>query len=690
MTAVIGKKLLVVDDFELNRDMLTRRLRTRGFEVQGASNGEEALKLVDEFGPDLVLLDIMMPDINGYEVLSRLRQKYDPTKLSVIMVTAKDQSQDIVQALDLGADDYVTKPIDFAVVMARIRSQLGRRQAERALRESEARFALAAEGVNDGLWDWDLRNQKVHYSDRWCALLGYSPEEVGDSVDAWYEHVHTDDRDRVRRALDAHLSSKTETFSSEYRAISKDGTYRWMLSRGKALFDDVGTPYRMAGWLTDTSEKVEHDYLTDLPNRGLFLDRTQSAIQRLSRSPKGHGVAVFCIGIDRFRIINESLGHQKGDEMLIRIARRLEALINPGDTLARLGGDEFCILVEEISGIGGATEVARQIQQVMAEPFSNHGGDDIHITCCVGIAVVSEEAMPVEESLRRAHTAMERAKQKGKNHFVMFDDGMSDNMLSVLKIENQLRRALEHNELLLQYQPQINSVTGEIVGAEALVRWQSKELGFISPGRFIPIAEDTGLIVPIGAWILKQACVQAMAWHQQYGLGVRIGVNLSSKQFSDGSILETVKEVLAETQLPPHLLDLELTESLLMKNIERTIQQLKSLHELGVSISVDDFGTGYSSLAYLKRFPIDTLKIDQSFVRDITSTPDDASICKAIISMAHSLRMQVIAEGVETVEHYRFLHQLKCDELQGYYFAKPLVAEAFAELLEEKKNWSPS
>jgi EAL domain-containing protein (putative c-di-GMP-specific phosphodiesterase class I) len=307
----------------------------------------------------------------------------------------------------------------------------------------------------------------------------------------------------------------------------------------------------------------------------------------------------------------------------------------------------------------------------------------------VGIAVANDDNLHEEEILRRAHTAMERAKSKGKNNFVMFDDGMSDNMLSVLKIENQLRKALEKDELVLQYQPQIETESGKIIGAEALVRWQSAELGFISPGRFIPIAEDTGLIVPMGAWILEQACWTAMEWREKHGVDVRMGVNLSSKQFSDGSILETVKEVLEKTKLPPALLDLELTESLLMKNIEQTIEQLKALHELGVTISVDDFGTGYSSLAYLKRFPIDTLKIDQSFVRDITSDPDDASICRAIISMAHSLRLNVIAEGVETGEHYRYLRDLKCDELQGYHFSKPLVSDDFTKLLVEKKNWCP-
>ncbi|CAM2066248.1 EAL domain-containing protein [Sulfidibacter corallicola] len=680
-------KILVVDDFDLNRDMLVRRLKSRGFDAWGAEDGRNCLKMIEELPLDLVLLDIMMPDMDGFEVVQAIRADRDSADLAVIMVTAKDNSEDIVRALELGADDYVTKPIDFAVVLARIKTQMARRNLELALRESEERFALAARGSNDGLWDWNLRTQKVYFSDRWKAMLGWKPDEIADSIQEWFDRVHRDDLGRLRLMLERHLSGEAEKLECEYRIAHKDGKFRWMLCRGMAVCDVSGRAYRMAGWQTDTTNRGEHDILTSLPNRGLFLDRLSNTIQRCSRSGD-QSFAAFYVGIDRFRVVNDSLGHKWGDQILIKVARRLETLLDPGDTLARLGGDEFSILVEGINSIGSATDFANRVREELARPIELNE-QEVHITAGLGIALADDQSVGAEEILRRAHSALDQAKARGKNAVHFYDNHMTEVLISELQMENELRRALDREELYLQYQPQIDTCSGRVVGAEALIRWKSEKYGHMPPGRFIPLAEETGLIVPIGDWVLETACRQNQAWRDAGLPPIRVAINLSSRQFRHHDIFASVQRALDESGLDPTGLDLELTESLLMEHVEETIAYLERLHELGVQISVDDFGTGYSSLAYLKRFPLDTLKIDRSFVTHITSDPDDAAICSAIIGMAHNLRMRVIAEGVETQEHLYFLRDLNCDELQGFFFSPPLLAPKLAEILKNNKRWLP-
>ena len=671
-------RLLVVDDFELNRDMLSRRLRSRGFEVYCADGGRDALAKIAQYPCDLVLLDIMMPDMDGYEVLNHLREKYTSTDMAVIMVTAKDQSEDIVKALSCGADDYITKPIDFPVAMARIRTQLERRSIEIALRESEERYSLAAEGANDGLWDWNLRTHEVYFSDRWKRMLGYEPHEIGGSIDDWFDRVHKDDVYRLKETLDQHLRELTPKFSCEYRMIMKDGSHHWMLCRGSAVRDEQQVTCRMVGWQTDTTNRVQHDNLTSLPNRALFLDRMISAIARVKRT--GQGFAIFYLGIDRFKIINESLGHELGDQVLVAIVRRMETLLRPGDTMARLGGDEFSILAEDIRGIGHASQIANWIREEMSAPFSI-GGHEAHITISIGIVLGDKGSDSSEEILRKGHTAMSEAKSHGKNCYEFFSSDRD--LISTLQMENQLRKALEKNELYLAYQPQIDTRSGKIIGVEALLRWRNPKLGMVPPGGFIPLAEETGLIVPIGEWVLKTACGQHKKWLDAGLPPLRIGVNISSRQFRKNDLLGLVTQTLAETGLEARYLDLELTESLLMEDLNQTIETLKNLHQLGVRISIDDFGTGYSSLSYLKRFHIDTLKIDRSFVMDITEDPDDAAISCAIIGMAHSLRMRVVAEGVETGEQLEYLKELGCDEMQGFYFSPATDPVAIAEMLKK-------
>lgn len=678
--------LLVVDDFELNRDMLTRRLESRGFVVYSADCGLSALQKVEDLPRlDLVLLDIMMPDLDGYAILEKIRAKLTSADIAVIMVTAKDQSEDIVKALELGADDYITKPIDFPVALARISNQLMRRKAEYDLRESEERYALAAQGANDGLWDWDLRSGVVYYSDRWKSMLGFAKNEIGDTIDEWFDRVHPDDLIRLKQEAERHLKGATPKFSCEYRMIMNDGSWRWLLTRGSAVADRNCKNCRMVGWQTDATERVEHDRLTALPNRGLFLDRLAWAFAKGQRT-NDDNFAVFYLGLDRFKIINESLGHERGDWVLQKVSERIEQLIRPQDTLARMGGDEFALLTENLEGIGSATRIADRIKSSIGRAIVL-GDDEVHITISTGI-VWGSKVNDGSGLLRMAHAAMEVAKARGKNTYEFYQEGMDASQVSTLKMENRLRKALELNELFLVYQPQISTRTGKVIGVEALLRWKNGDR-IISPVTFIPLAEETGLIEPIGEWVLHTACEQNMAF-QRAGLPpIRMAVNVSSRQFRQPeSLLAAVKRTLQKTGLQPHLLDLELTESLLMENMEQTRSYLDHFHELGVHLSLDDFGTGYSSLAYLKKFPIDTLKIDQSFVKEITTDQDDAAICKAIIGMAHSLRMSVIAEGVETEAHLKYLKDLHCDQMQGYFFSRPTSPEDIVELLKINKSFT--
>ncbi len=676
--------LMIVDDFELNRDMFGRRLEVRGFSVHKAESARRAIEIMDSgCALDLILLDIMMPDMDGFQLLEFIRSRYSPSELIVFMVTAKDDSQDIVRALALGANDYITKPIDFAVVVARINNHLARKRAEQALRDSEERYALAARGANDGLWDWDLRENQIFFSDRWKTMLGYAPEEIGSSPDEWFERVHPDDKPRLKGELRRQCKGDSENLYLEHRMLTREGNWRWMVTRGLVVFDREHQATRMVGWQMDTSQRVDHDRLTALPNRGLFLDRLRWAITKAQRE-EVEAFALLYIGLDRFKLVNESLGHERGDQILQLVAARIQKLIRPQDTLARMGGDEFALLVEHIEGLGSVTHMAECLKEGMTQTFDLHG-EEVHITVSIGI-VLGEPDAENTELLRRAHRTMEVAKDQGKNTYVFYEESMDAKQLYHLKLESRLRRAIEKNELFLVYQPQIETRSGRMVGVEALLRWRNGDRGIVPPSEFIPVAENSGLIEPIGDWVIHEACRQNKAW-QDAGLDpIRVAVNLSSKQFRNGERLYGVVEAaLAQTGLAAGHLELELTESLLMINVTEGRELLTRFHQLGTHLSLDDFGTGYSSLSYLKKFPIDSLKIDQSFVRDIDSDADDAAICTAVIGMAHSLRMSVIAEGVETHRHLQFLKTLDCDYMQGYHFSKPVAPEQIAELLAARK-----
>ena len=690
-----ASRLLIVDDNELNRDMLARRLARKGYDIVLAASAQQLSQRVKEEAIDLVLLDIEMPEISGLEALKTLRETYSPIELPIIMVTAKDQSDDVVRALNLGANDYVTKPIDFAVALARIGTQLSHKRAQEGLRESEERYALAARGANDGLWDWNVQANAVYFSPRWKSMLGYEESEIGDNPNEWFDRIHDADRERVNEEVAAHQKGVVPQFESEHRVLHKDGTFRWMLCRGLAVHNGSGKTLRMVGWQTDITEGKVSDPLTGLPNRLLFTDRLGRLIKHAKRR-KDYWFAVLFLDLDGFKMINDSLGHLVGDQLLVGVASRLEKCLRATDTVARLGegfivarmgGDEFTVLLDDLKDPGDAKQAAERLMKSVTSPFML-GGREVFTSMSIGIALSNPSYEQAEDILRDADTAMYRAKSRGKARYEIFDADMRASVVARLQLEMDLRRALEHGEFHNVYQPIVSLAAGQIVGFEALLRWQHPTRGQLGPEEFIAVAEETGLIRDLGWWNLREACRQMSEWRAGYNAysQLTMSVNLSPKQFLQANLVEDIGSLMRELKLPPQALKLELTESTVMGDPSAAVEMLQQIKSLGISLAIDDFGTGYSSLSYLHRFPLDTLKIDRSFISSI-GNGEDTEIARTILPMALNLHLDVVAEGVETIEQLVLLKKLQCKYGQGYYFSKPLSAEEAGLLLAEQPTW---
>src|SRR5258708_5288899 len=689
-------RLLIVDDNEMNRDVLARRLARKGYEVVLTDNARQLLRRVKEDAIDLLLLDIEMPEISGLEALKTLRESYSPIELPIIMVTAKSQSDDVVKALDLGANDYVTKPIDFAVALARIGTQLSHKRAQEALKESEERYALAARGANDGLWDWDVQADVVYFSPRWKNMLGYQENEIGDKPEEWLGRIHDADRERVKEEIAAHQKGLTPQFESEHRVLHKDATFRWMLSRGLAVHNESGKTLRMAGWQTDITEGKVSDPLTGLPNRLLFSDRLGRLIKHTKRR-KDYQFAVLFLDLDGFKMINDSLGHLMGDQLIVEVATRLEKCLRATDTVAprgegfivaRLGGDEFTVLLDDLKDPTDAKAAADRLMKAVTSPFIL-GGREVFTSVSIGIALSNSSYEQPEEILRDADTAMYRAKSLGKARYEVFDADMRASLMARLQLETDLRRALERGEFRNFYQPIVALVSGEIAGFEALSRWQHPTRGLLGPNEFIPVAEETGLIRELGWWNLREACRQISEWRAGSSAHrhLTISVNLSAKQFLQPNLVEDIRKLLLELALPPEALKLEITESTVMVDPSGAVEMLQQIKSLGIGLAIDDFGTGYSSLSYLHRFPLDTLKIDRSFISSMCEGGEGMEIARTILPMANNLRLDVVAEGIETVQQVALLTKLQCKYGQAYYFSRPLSAEGTAALLAGDLAW---
>lgn len=565
-------------------------------------------------------------------------------------------------------------------------------------REAEERYALAAQAANDGLWDWDLAKDRVYFSPRWKAMLGYEEREIGTRPKEWFGRIHPDDLAHVESHLRAHLAELTSSFESEYRISHKDASYRWVLARGVAVRDDAGKAIRIAGSQADTTKRKQaeqqllhnalHDSLTGLPNRAHFMDRLGEVIEGATKY-KGPLCAVLFLDLDRFKTINDSLGHTVGDSFLIEMGLRLRGCVRSGNTVARLGGDEFAVLLEDINNNGEATQVANRIQEELRKPLTLHGYELV-TTASIGIAfVIPGSKQRREELLRDADTAMYRAKALGRGRCEVFDIEMHSTAVTLLQLETDLLQAIEREEFELYYQPIVSLKTGEINGFEALLRWRHPQRGLIYPDEFLPVLEDTDLIVPIGWMMLKEACQQMQAWqiHFPSRMPFTMSVNFSGNQIAQLDFLEQVERILKETRVDPRRLRLEITESIIMRDVKFAAAMLSRLRELNVQLHIDDFGTGYSSLGALHRFPIDALKIDRLFVGMLGIDGENAEVVQTIITLAHNLGMDVIAEGVESEFQMDYLRMLGCDFGQGYLFSKPVDKREVEMLMAKVQHW---
>jgi len=566
-------------------------------------------------------------------------------------------------------------------------------QNTQALRESEQRYRIVTEFTNDFTY-WRRPDGTFEFISPACLeVTGYSREELTANPDLMEEMIHLEDRDMLEQ-LALESTGNCSDQEVEFRIITKGGNTRWIRHTCRPIYDDNLNFLGRRGCRSDITERkqladqvshmVLHDLLTGLPNRSLFADRLFQVVANKERYSQEIAVVLF-FGIDRFKMINDTLGHETGDRLLIMIAERLKKLLHTDDTLCRFGGDVFAFILPARESRHEAVTMSYRILASLSDPF-NPSGQQVNLTGSIGIAICPQDGNDVQSLLKNAETALYDAKRSGKNCFRFYASEMNALAVEILRLDNSMPQGLANGDFYLHYQPQLDLKNDSVVAVEALLRWRHPELGMIPPDRFIPLAEESGFIIKLGEWVLRVACAQCADWQKNGLAPLRIAVNVSGRQFNEPDFVDMVAAALNDSLLAPELLELELTESLLISNEQEALQKLKLLKKMGIYLAIDDFGTGYSSLAYLKHFPLDRLKIDKSFINDILTDPDDAAITEAIIAMAHSLKLKVIAEGVEMREQLLFLEDRGCDEMQGYYLSKPLSEHDMTSFIMARKE----
>jgi diguanylate cyclase (GGDEF)-like protein/PAS domain S-box-containing protein len=692
-------RILVADDEPTARLLMRAALVKSGFAVSLAVDGLDALRQFRANPSDMVMLDVEMPGMDGYQVCAALRAEAGD-ELPIVMVTGMDDVDSIERTYQSGATDFIAKPINWSLIGHRVKYLFRSSMAMQELRTAHARNAAILNAIPDLIFEFDLDGRYLDYHAPHSDML-FAPADtiLGTTL---HERLPPDAAEVCMSALrEAHETGYST--GKQFELPLQQGTHWYELSVARKA-TDVGQTPRFIAVSRDITERKEaenrifrlayYDSLTGLPNRQSFLDRLDREIHRAGRS--SDKLAVLFLDLDGFKNVNDTLGHSAGDLILQWAADRLSQGIRPSDLaaraqtsesvagLARLGGDEFTVMIPNMAHGEDALVVAHRIRDLMRRPF-NLDGRDVVLTTSIGIAVFPEDGEDAAELLKHADTAMYHAKDQGRDNCQFYSASLTQLAMQRLTLESSLRLAMERNEFFLVYQPQLDIASGRIRSVEALIRWEHPEQGLVPPSTFIPLAEENGLIVPIGECVLRTACTEAARWRAA-GHDLRVAVNLSPMQFKNPGLVQTVLGILRETGLPPALLELEVTEGALMEDTGATLATLNALREGGMHISLDDFGTGYSSMSYLKRLPINNLKVDQSFVRGLPDDKDNLAIVQAIVSLSKHLGFTVTAEGVETLEQARILNGLSCDSLQGYYFSKPIPAGDIPAMLS--KSWS--
>jgi diguanylate cyclase (GGDEF)-like protein/PAS domain S-box-containing protein len=680
--------ILCVDDDIAGLTQLGQQLRQAGYAVTAAAGGQAALDLMDAQRFDLLMLDLSMPDMGGLEVLYRVRQALRPDELPIIMMSDVGEDDLVAGALNDGADDYVSKPLHLPVAMARIRSHLARCAAIAANKSEQERFALAVAGSSDGIWDWIIKSDQLYFSPRCLDLLGLDRDTVLETMDSWVGMLHADDVDAFQLALRNHLEGISLAFQIECRIQHANMTYRWFLVRGTSLRNEYGKAWRVAGSISDISERKLTDAMTGLPNRIVLYDRINQSIIKTRRRAGAAGSAgpaanfgIILLQIDRYETMREAYGQAFCDLVQKAVSQRLITTLRTTDTLTIMSENTMCILVDVMRDDTDLVRVANRVKQAAEEPITM-GEESVMLTLSIGMAQAQPHHEIADELIKDATAALNKARDEGGGQEVVFDPEMQRRARDRLRIEADLHQALRREELLVLYQPIVDLNTGALAGFEALVRWHHPTRGMVSPMDFIPIAEETGLIIPIGTWVLQQSCRQARAWLDAgANPELFVSVNVSSRQLDGPALPDIVRAALDTNRLEPQRLKLEITESAVMRDFEVTLGLLNRLKALGAGLSLDDFGTGYSSLSLLKRLPIDTLKVDRSFVSSMGVDSAGVRMVEAILQLARLFRLKVVAEGIERNEEAELLRALSCEYGQGWLFGKPLTAEVCMERL---------
>ncbi len=699
--------VLVVEDDEAARLMIREALEQNDFEVEEAHNGLVGLRSFNERVPDIILSDVMMPYMDGFEFCTEVRKLPAGQYIPILIMTALDDYESITRAYTVGATDFITKPINYLLLAHRLQYMLRAKRTADELRKNENRLENAQRLARIGYWELELGSGRMHCSTELKNLLEIDDTRKIENMDEFIRHVVDADRDEY---LNCYIEARKNRkgFTMEQRLTTGSGALIHVVNFAEYQTDNQFGNDVLSGAIQDITnrkrveQQVEnlsfYDKLTGLPNRQYFLRNLRQSLNLATR--KSRRLAVLVLNLDRFERINNSLGFDAGDQVLLTIKERLKECVRSCDlvakgeeesssALAHLGGDDFVVMVTEPGSAEDSAVVARRITEKLSEPIML-GENEITVTSSVGISVFPDDGHSEEELMNNASTALQNAKSEGRNRFKYYKKEMNVRAFEKLSLEANLRRALEKDQFELFYQPKMSLLNGQVYGAEALIRWCHPDIGLVSPAEFIPVAETSGLIIPIGEWVIAEAIRQLEAW-QGTGISIQnLSINLSARHMHDRKLPGLLRAAFEKHKVDPGLFEIEVTESMVMDNIDNVIPILRDLQSIGLTISIDDFGTGYSSLAYMKKLPIDTIKIDQSFVRDLHVNDEDRVIVDAITALSKSMNLKVIAEGVENAEQADILLQRGCDIGQGYYYSRPVNVKEFEEwylgMQQEEKN----